>query len=111
MCEDDLCVTGEYRVELPDGRVQIVSYHADHENGFIADVRYEGEAHPEPAYHPAPVAHHAVHHAPVVAHPVAHHAAPLVAHPVAHGVHHAAPLVHAPVVAHPVHAPVHAVVG
>ena len=117
MCEDDLCVTGEYRVELPDGRVQIVSYHADHENGFIADVRYEGEAHPEPAYHPAPapyapapVAHHAVHHAPVVAHPVAHHA-PLVAHPVAHGVHHAAPLVHAPVVAHPVHAPVHAVVG
>ena len=30
-------------VELPDGRVQIVSYHADHENGFIADVRYEGE--------------------------------------------------------------------
>ena len=91
MCEDDLCVSGEYRVELPDGRVQIVSYHADHENGFIADVRYEGEAHPEPAYHPAPapyapapVAHHAVHHAPVVAHPVAHHA-PLVAHPVAHG--------------------------
>merc|ERR1719195_2545391 len=47
-------VQGEYRVELPDGRVQIVSYHADHENGFIADVRYEGEAHPEPAYHPAP---------------------------------------------------------
>ena len=32
-------------VELPDGRVQIVSYHADHENGFIADVRYEGEVH------------------------------------------------------------------
>merc|ERR1719266_2073150 len=47
-------VKGEYRVELPDGRVQIVSYHADHENGFIADVRYEGEAHPEPAYHPPP---------------------------------------------------------
>merc|ERR1719266_1817991 len=50
-------VQGEYRVELPDGRVQIVSYHADHENGFIADVRYEGEAHPEPVYkapvHPA----------------------------------------------------------
>ena len=57
MCEDDLCVSGEYRVELPDGRVQIVSYHADHENGFIADVRYEGEAHPEPAYHPAPAYH------------------------------------------------------
>merc|ERR1719356_682137 len=72
-------VQGEYRVELPDGRVQIVSYHADHENGFIADVRYEGEAHPEPVYKAAPVvahpvAHHAVHAAPVVAHPVAHHA-------------------------------------
>jgi len=74
-------VQGEYRVELPDGRVQIVSYHADHENGFIADVRYEGEAHPEPAYKPAPVAHHAVHPVPVAHHavhpvPVAHHAVP-----------------------------------
>merc|ERR1712130_85767 len=82
-------VQGEYRVELPDGRVQIVSYHADHENGFIADVRYEGEAIP---YAPAPVKHavhaapHHVAHAPVVAHAahhapvVAHHGAPLVAH-------------------------------
>ena len=51
---DWIFVVGQYRVELPDGRVQIVSYHADHENGFIADVRYEGEAHPEPAYAPAP---------------------------------------------------------
>merc|ERR1719369_2532563 len=34
-------VQGEYRVELPDGRVQIVTYHADHENGFVADVKYE----------------------------------------------------------------------
>merc|ERR1712025_1520870 len=97
-------VQGEYRVELPDGRVQIVSYHADHENGFIADVRYEGEAHPEPVYKAPvhPVAHHAVHAAPVVPHHAVH-AAPLVAHPVPvvphHPVHHA---VHAPVVA-PVH--------
>ena len=51
---------GEYRVNLPDGRVQIVSYNADHENGFVADVRYEGEAQypPEPkegyGYKPAP---------------------------------------------------------
>merc|ERR1712209_138762 len=104
--QDELgVVKGEYRVELPDGRVQIVSYHADHENGFIADVRYEGEAHPEPAYH-APVVAHAAHHAPVVAH-AAHHV-PVVAH-AAH--HHAAPVVaahhavHAPLVAH--HAPAH----
>lgn len=100
-------------MELPDGRVQIVSYHADHENGFIADVRYEGEAHPEPAYAPAP--HHAV-HAPLVAHPapLAHavHAAPhahapFVAHPapLAHAVHAAPHLAHhAPLVAHPGHA-------
>ena len=49
-------VQGEYRVELPDGRTQIVTYHADHEGGFVADVKYEGEAHPyvpEP-YKPAP---------------------------------------------------------
>ena len=56
-----------------------------------------------PAYKPAVVAH-AVHAAPVVAHPVAHavHAAPVVAHPVAHAVH----AVHAPVVAAPVSAAV-----
>merc|ERR1712226_351729 len=80
-------VKGEYRVELPDGRVQIVSYHADHENGFIADVRYEGEARPEPVYKAPvhPVAHHAVH-------PVAHHAAPV------HAVHPVAPFHHATIV-------------
>lgn len=31
---------GEYRVKLPDGRLQIVSYKAD-KNGYKADVRYE----------------------------------------------------------------------
>merc|ERR1712027_24457 len=118
-------VKGEYRVELPDGRVQIVSYHADHDNGFIADVRYEGEAVPyvaEPVHHAVHAApHHAVAHAPVVAHaahhaPVVAHAAPLVAHaPVVaphHAVAHHAPLVaHAPVAAHLAHAPVATVVG
>merc|ERR1711953_952908 len=50
---------GEYHVELPDGRVQIVSYTVD-KNGFVADIKYEGEAvYPEqpsyvPAYKPAP---------------------------------------------------------
>ncbi|KOB77706.1 putative cuticle protein, partial [Operophtera brumata] len=33
---------GEYRVRLPDGRMQIVSYTAD-ENGYNADVRYDDE--------------------------------------------------------------------
>ena len=47
---------GSYRVNLPDGRVQVVTYTADG-NGFVADVKYEGEAqYPEykPAYKPAP---------------------------------------------------------
>merc|ERR1711884_83326 len=49
-------VQGEYRVELPDGRTQVVTYDADHEGGFVADVRYEGEAKPYVAepYQPAP---------------------------------------------------------
>merc|ERR1712027_130632 len=105
-------VKGEYRVELPDGRVQIVSYHADHENGFIADVRYEGEAVPyvaEPVHHAVHAVHaaphHAIAHAPVVAH-AAHHA-PVVAH----AAHHAPVVAHAPVAAHLAHAPVATVVG
>ena len=64
-------VTGEYRVALPDGRTQIVTYHADHENGFTADVKYEGAAHYGPA---------APHHAPPKYHP-APHPAPLPLHP------------------------------
>merc|ERR1712025_1445202 len=55
---------GEYRVNLPDGRTQIVSYNSGPE-GYVADVKYEGEAvFPEvkpyvpvaaPAYKPASV--------------------------------------------------------
>ncbi|RZB40817.1 Chitin bind 4 domain containing protein [Asbolus verrucosus] len=37
-------VRGEYRVQLPDGRTQIVTYYADWQTGFHADVRYEGTA-------------------------------------------------------------------
>merc|ERR1711997_57872 len=64
---DGYATNGEYRVNLPDGRTQIVSYNvADAYGGYVADVRYEGvaqypEYHPaKPAYHPAkPAPYHA----------------------------------------------------
>ena len=56
---DGKAVSGSYQVALPDGRVQTVTYTADHYNGYIADVKYEGtpvypKYEPKPAYHPAP---------------------------------------------------------
>ena len=44
---------GSYTVALPDGRLQIVNYVADHYNGFQAQVEYKGEAQ-FPDYKPAP---------------------------------------------------------
>lgn len=39
---------------LPDGRTQIVTYYADWQTGFHADVRYEGTAHYPEQYNNGP---------------------------------------------------------
>merc|ERR1711944_13859 len=83
-------VTGSYSVNLPDGRIQTVTYNANDLTGNVATVEYTGEAvyPPAPAggyVAAAPVVAHAVHAAPVV-HAV--HAAPVVAH-ATHGIVHA----------------------
>jgi len=100
-------VTGEYRVALPDGRTQIVTYTADHEHGYVADVKYEGEPHYEPykpaPYHPAPKPVHKP--APYHPAPVVHKPAPYVPAPV---YHKPAPAYKPAPVYHPAPAPYHA---
>ena len=53
---DGEAVKGSYSVALPDGRTQHVKYTADHYNGYVAEVTYEGTAHypqgvPSPHHH------------------------------------------------------------
>merc|ERR1712106_1152029 len=43
-------VQGSFVIALPDGRIQTTKYTADHGNGFIAEVTYEGT----PVYPPIP---------------------------------------------------------
>merc|ERR1711976_1084511 len=61
-------VSGSFVIALPDGRIQTTTYTADHYNGFVADVTYEGTpvyppepkegyGHAAPAYAPAPAYH------------------------------------------------------
>ncbi|XP_069973970.1 cuticle protein 7-like [Penaeus vannamei] len=58
---------GTYYVQLPDGRLQTVTYNVNGDSGFLADVAYQGEAQypaqqpsrsyqpaPSPSYQPAP---------------------------------------------------------
>merc|ERR1739845_149399 len=35
-------VQGSFVIALPDGRIQTTTYTADHTNGFVAEVTYEG---------------------------------------------------------------------
>merc|ERR1719166_722439 len=74
---DGYNTAGAYQVALPDGRTQTVTYTAT-KDGYIADVKYEGEAkYPEyvptaPVFKAAPV----YHAAPVVKAAPVYHAAP-----------------------------------
>merc|ERR1712071_550026 len=63
---DGKVVSGSYRVLLPDGRTQIMGYTVSGDSGYVAEVKYEGEAkYPEykaAAYHAYPS--HPTYHRP-----------------------------------------------
>merc|ERR1711892_486029 len=48
----DGTVSGSFRISLPDGGVQTTTYHADHYEGFTAQVEYAGSA-SYPVHQPA----------------------------------------------------------
>ncbi|CAG0895630.1 unnamed protein product [Cyprideis torosa] len=54
---DGYATQGEYSVQLPDGRLQIVRYVAD-ENGYRAEVSYEGTAHYPDVHGKGSYSHH-----------------------------------------------------
>merc|ERR1712072_1223928 len=62
-------VTGSYSVNLPDGRIQTVTYNANDLTGNVATVEYAGEAQYPPAPAGGYVAAAPVHAVHAVAHP------------------------------------------
>ena len=57
---------------IESNSTQIVSYSAD-EHGYVADVKYEGDVHYDPAPHKGPVHHAAPHKAAPIHHAPIHH--------------------------------------